>query len=207
MRFIRLFRLPLLLLALAVGGVALAAPANAGTPAPAGHQSHDWHPHSPAKVKVKGGSTSLTVDKATAAVLAENKVTVRAVYGAGGKAPTFRFPITGGSVDPRTAAGTITHSGGLKIAAGMKSVVVKDFTIDTRSGVLTARVAGTSTRIPLLKLDTSSAAISGSKGWLVVTGVRATLTSQAAAALNTTFGVSLFEAGLPIGTAAVYART
>jgi hypothetical protein len=37
--------------------------------------------------------------------------------------------------------------------------------------------------------------------------VRATLTAQAAAALNTTFHVSLFTKGLPIGTAAVYARS
>ncbi|MBN9113070.1 MAG: hypothetical protein J0I34_30335 [Pseudonocardia sp.] len=153
MRFVRLFRLPLLLLALAVGGLALAAPANAGTPAPAGHQSHDWHPPSPPTVKVKGGSTSLTVDKSTAAVLTKNKVTVTAVYGAGGKAPTFWFPITGGSVDPKTAAGTITHSGGLKIAAGK------------------------------------------------------TRTAEAAAALNSTFHVTLFTKGLSIGTAAVHART
>lgn len=207
MRFVRLFRLPLLLLALAVGGLALAAPANAGTPAPAGHQSHDWHPPSPPTVKVKGGSTSLTVDRSTAAVLTKNKVTVTAVHGAGGKAPTFWFPITGGSVDPKTAAGTITHSGGLKIAAGKKSVVVKDFTIDTKKGVLTARIAGTSTRIPLLTLDASKAKISSSKGRLVVTGVKATLTAEAAAALNSTFHVTLFSKGLSIGTAAVYART
>ncbi|WP_103382610.1 hypothetical protein [Pseudonocardia dioxanivorans] len=73
--------------------------------------------------------------------------------------------------------------------------------------MLTARVGGRSTRIPLLALDTSKAKISSSKGRLVVTGVRATLTAQAAAALNTTFHVSLFTKGLPIGTAAVYARS
>ncbi|ODT98839.1 MAG: hypothetical protein ABS81_26980 [Pseudonocardia sp. SCN 72-86] len=37
--------------------------------------------------------------------------------------------------------------------------------------------------------------------------MKATLTAEAAAALNKTFNVTLFAKGLSIGTAAVYART
>ena len=133
-------------------------------------------------------------------------VSVTPIAGAGASGTTFSFPITGGSVNGKTAAGTITHRGGLEFSAGKVSLSVQDFVVDTTRGVLTARVSGTSTRIPLLKLDASHAKISNNGCVLTVSNVRATLTSQAAAALNKTFKVSLFKAGLAIGTAKVSAR-
>lgn len=195
MRFARLLRLPLLMIALALGGLALAAPATA---APASH--------APSTVKVKGGSTTLSVDAGTVDVLTANHVSVTAIAGAKGKAPKFSFPITKGRVDPKTAAGTITHRGGLKFSVGRTKLDVQDFVVDTTNGVLTARVSGTQTRIPLLKLDTGQAKISTPHRRFVVADVRATLTAEAAAALNTTFHVTLFKAGLLIGTAKVDAK-
>ena len=83
---------------------------------------------------------------------------------------------------------------------------MQDFVIDTRKGVLTARVSGTKTRIPLLTLNLSNADIDKGSGKVVVGNVRATLTGPAAAALNKTFGVKLFKKGLKIGVAKVTAR-
>ena len=208
MRLARLLRLTLVMLALALGGLALATPASAAPsvaahPATAGSSGH----HATTKwVKIKGGHTSLTVASATAAVLKKNGVSVTPIKPASAKGATFSFPITGGHIDPKTAAGTIYHDGGLQFKAGKIKLGVEDFTVDTIKGVLTARVSGTHTRIPLLKLDASKARISSEHGYYVVSNVKASLTKEAAAALNKTFHVKLFKAGLPSGTAKVSAR-
>lgn len=192
MRLTRLLRLTLMMVVLAMGALAVASPAMAT-------ETHST-------VTIKGGRTSLTIAAGTAAVLTKNGVSVTAVKPARAHGATFSFPIKGGSVDPTNAAGTIRHSGGLQFRVGHTKLVVKDFVIDTTKGVLTARVGGTRTRIPLLKLDTSTAKISVKGSWVTVSGVGASLTAEAAAALNKTFGVSLFTAGLPIGTAKVSAH-
>ena len=194
MRLTHFLRSALLIVGLALGALALASPAMAA------------EAHSAGTVKVKGGQTSLTVAKGTAAVLSKNGVVLTPVKPATAHGATFSFPITGGSVNPKTAAGTISHSGGLRFRAGHTTLTVNDFVIDTTKGVLTARVADTQTRIPLLKLDTSKAKISADGGCLTIGGVQASLTAEAATALNKTFHVTLFTGGLPIGVAKVSAR-
>ena len=190
----RLIRLALLLLAVLATSLALATPALAGT-----------HEHGKT-VQLEGGSTTLTVDKGTLGVLVDNKVSVKPIRGASAKGRSFTFPITGGKVNSKTVAGTISHSGGLQFAAGGKKLGVQDFVIDTKRGVLTARVSGTKTRVSLLKLDLSGAHISRGSSKIVVSNVKATLTGEAAAALNKTFGVKLFKRGLTIGVAKVTAK-
>jgi Htaa len=191
----RALRMMLVVLAVGAASVAFTAPASA-------HTTH--HPSS-STVKVTGGKTVLTLDAGTAGVLTANGVKVAPIAGAYASGSGIAFPITGGKVTTK-AAGTITHRGGLKFTAGHVSLGVQDFVIDTRKGVLTARVSGTKTRIPLLKLDLGDASVKAGKGTLTVKHVRGTLTKEAAAALNKTFGVKLFKAGLPVGTAAVKAR-
>ncbi len=192
----RLIRFSLLLFTLIATSLALATPAFAT-------DSHHGHGKT---VELEGGSTTLTVDKGTLGVLVDNKVSVKPIRGASAKGRSFTFPITGGEVDAKTVAGKIEHSGGLQFAAGGKKLGVQDFVIDTKKGVLTARVSGTKTRVPLLKLNLSKAHIAKGSSKVVVSNVRATLTGEAAAALNKTFGVKLFKKGLPIGVAKVTAR-
>jgi hypothetical protein len=67
-------------------------------------------------------------------------------------------------------------------------------------------VSGTETRIPLLDLDLSDASIDRDDGRVVVSDVRATLTGDAAGALNKTFDTTLFSEGLKIGDAKVTAK-
>ncbi len=186
----------------AVTGAALATPA-AAAPAAAVAVAHARHDAAP--VALHGGRTVLQLDRGTAGVLADNGVSVAALDEARGAGTRFAFPIVGGSVVPATAAGEIEHVGGLEFTAGDVTLGVEDFVIDTVEGVLTARVTGTQTRVPLLDLDASDARIQDGRQRLVVRGVEATLTDEAAAALNTTFGVDLFAEGLPIGTATVRA--
>lgn len=124
------------------------------------------------------------------------------------------FPITGGAVDAATAAGQITHSGGLTLTAGKTQVAIENFIIDTTgsSPVLTGIAAvngGVAGAIPLFNLELPQGfkpPLKPVDGVLVnIKGVGVTLTSTAAATLNKVFNVTAFEAGLNIGTATVQA--
>ncbi len=191
----------------AVGAAGLAVPATAtAAPAPAiAITAPATDPHDDAAVDLVGGQTKLKLDPGTAQVLTDNGVSVSPIGDARAKGGKITFPITGGSVVPETVAGTIEHSGGLEFAAGDVSLGVEDFIIDTTAGVLTARVSGTDTRVPLLSLDASEASIEPGDNGVTVRNVQASLTAEAAAALNETFGVSLFTEGIPVGTAKVVA--
>jgi len=77
--------------------------------------------------------------------------------------------------------------------------------IDVDRGILTAKVAGTAQRIALLRLGAPESAKVGAER-IVLRGVEAKLTSQAAKALNEAFETDLFAGGLLIGEATVIAK-
>jgi hypothetical protein len=155
------------------------------------------------------GKTWLKIDKDTAAALSDAGVKVEATGTAEGptaKRPyTFAFPIVEGKVDKHPLGGKIVHSGGLSFSADSESVVVKRFVIDLDRGVLSAKVAGTGQRIALLKLGAPEGAKVGAER-IVLRGVDAKLTAQAAKALNEALDTDLFEGGLLIGEATVIAK-
>lgn len=151
-----------------------------------------------------GGATSLTLDPALATTLADNGVSVAPVDpAAAGEDGAISFPITGGELSQRGAH--ITHSGGVTFSAGEASLTATDFVVKVRGerGVLLATVGDAS--VPLLSLRLSDAEIGREGAATTIAGVQASLTKEAAAALNATFSVSLFTAGLPVGTVVVKA--
>lgn len=151
-----------------------------------------------------GGSTSLKLDPAVAAVLTDNGVAVAPVKPAKVKKGAIAFPITGGKLNPKTAAGTIRHSGGLSFAAGGKKLVTTKFTVKTGStNKLSGLVGGA--QVNLLNLDLSKAKLSKAGNAVKASNIKVTLTMTAAKALNSTFGVSLFKARMAIGTVVVVA--
>jgi hypothetical protein len=169
-----------------------------------------------ATVQLAGVKTTLTTDPATTKILVKRGIlpvpvrpaTVRPTWQSG-LALRYSFPITGGSVDADTLAGEIRHSGGLRFVniRNGKSLLLTSFTIDTVAGQLTAAVNGNpAVRVPILNLDLSTAEIAKPLPRVIVTGVGASLTSTAAAALNGTLGVSFFAEGIKLGTADVYAK-
>jgi hypothetical protein len=166
--------------------------------------------HGGTTTPVTGGKTLLKLNKGTAAALSDAGVEVEATGAAvdpTAKRPFFAFPIVGGKVDKDPLGGQIVHSGGLSFSAGSKSVVVKRFVIDLDRGVLTAEVAGAGQRIALLRLGAPEDGAKVGSEMLVLRGVKAKLTGQAATALNEAFDTDLFKAGLPIGEATVIAKT
>jgi hypothetical protein len=164
--------------------------------------------HNADAIALSGGRTWLKVDEGTAAALSDAGVKVEATGAAVGptaERPYFTFPIVGGKVDKDPLGGRIVHSGGLSFSADSESVVVKRFVIDVDRAVLTAKVAGTGQRIALLRLGAAEGAKVGA-GRIVLRGVDAKLTAQAAKALNEAFDTNLFEGGLLIGEATVIAK-
>lgn len=157
----------------------------------------------PTELTLNGEATSLTLDPATAGVLEDNMVMVAPVDPAAVEGGAIAFPITGGTVEAESLAGTIEHSGGLMFSAGGTDLEVTDFIIDTVAGTLTATVGGD--QVPLLNVDLSALQRSDDAGTIVLEGITTTLTAEAATALNDTFGVMLFEEGLSIGDVSVRA--
>jgi hypothetical protein len=154
-----------------------------------------------APVGVSGGVTNLHLDRATAAALGDLGLSVAPVGPAKASGTRVSFPVTGGAIDPATAAGRVTHSGGLAFSAGGTTVRVTNFIVrtDTKRPVLTAAVGNA--RVPLLALDLGDAKVlrrgpGGVGTWVV--RVETSLTGTAAGALNGAFGSHL-AAGTPIG--------
>ena len=165
-------------------------------------------------LQLKGVSTSVDLDPSTAAVLQQNKVTVSPVEPAtatmSGSTTTVSFPITEGyvSVYPQSQApvirGTFSHSGGLTFKAGGKSLTATDPVVNPGSSTATFTVGGKG--VKLLDLDGTNVKVSkDAQGQTVLEGVVAKLSSDAAAALNQTFGVSVFQQGIPLGTVRIAA--
>jgi hypothetical protein len=159
-------------------------------------------------IALKGGKTTLALYPATADALTSLGVSVTPVSEAKAGAAGISFPIQGGLINAKTLAGKITHSGGLTFAAGGTSVTVRDFTVrTTKPRVLTAWVDGLNVRVPLLNVNLKKAKIDLTKRHLTVTRIKTTLTKTAADALNATFNVTAFTAGLPIGKVTVSASS
>ena len=154
-------------------------------------------------LELNGEMTTLVLDAGTAKVLTDNKVKVAPVDPAAPDGDGIGFPITGGTVDSESLAGTIDHSGGLRFSAGGTELEVTDFVVDTEAGTLTATAGGA--EIPLLSLDLAGLQRSMEGGAIVASGITAALTADAAKALNDTFKVKLFEEGLAIGDVTVTA--
>ena len=159
----------------------------------------------PGQIAFTGGATSLALDPGAAQALASLGITAApAAPATANPDGSLAFPITGGKVDAKSLAGSITHSGGLTLAKGATAVTVSDFTIETAPAPkLTALLGGT--RFDLATLDLSAAKVATSGRAVTVGPVTAKLTKAAADGLNQAFGTTAFTEGLTIGAATVTA--
>ncbi len=127
---------------------------------------------------------------------------------------TVTFPITGGAIDAKNAAGQINHSGGLTLTAGSTTLAIESFTIDTTGSapvitgiaVLNGALVGRITLFDLKFPSGFKTPIHPIGGVFVnLANVAVTLDAGAAKTLNSIFGVTAFKGGLSIGTADVQA--
>jgi len=152
------------------------------------------------RASLAGGKTTLKVDHSVVRALQGAGVKLDVIAPGSARGVAVSFPVTGGSADPRTAAGTIRHRGGLRFRAGGKSLTLRNFTVRVgEQSVLTARVGGA--RVPIFRLSTRRAKVNARALTTRVRVVDAFLTQAAASALNQTFGTSMFARQMRIGTA------
>jgi hypothetical protein len=126
------------------------------------------------------GSTKLTINKGFNKKAKKAGIKITAIKPATLMGKKATFTVTGGSVEPTTGKGAITHSGGLKIKWGKKSVALKAFELNTTTKTLTAKVGGKS--IKLAKLGGVSSARLGFGNSIAAKNVK--LTGAGAKALN-----------------------
>ncbi len=111
----------------------------------------------------------------------------------------FHLPISGGSVNNASLAGTINTNGGIKFSgpAG-RSVSLTHFAINTQNGVVTTQVNGHS--VQLLQVTLSTASKSTSSNQANVSGLASTLARAGAVALNQDLAIAAFTPGVQLGT-------
>jgi hypothetical protein len=185
--FTRSHRARLVLLVCAIAAIALVPAASAKT--------------TTVKFK-KSGATTLKLDAGTASALTSLGITVGPVKPAKASSKGVAFPITGGSVNAKTLAGKIKHSGGLRFSKGSTVVELTDYTINIDKKPDLVATLGKS-RVSILSLDLSKLKNKSSGKKIKLSGIKASLTAGAAAALNGAFGTTAFTEGLVLGTASV----
>jgi hypothetical protein len=157
------------------------------------------------------GFTTVKLASATTDALTALGVTPSALPGSYLHHGRAYFPIFGGALDLETAVGEILHSGGLKFAKGEVKVTLSGFSIDTTDGAVLTGLAAVNGdvvgRIPLFDVVLPAGitlplpAPEGRR--FELEGAMLKLRPEAAAALNASFSVTAFAAGLEIGTAKI----
>lgn len=151
------------------------------------------------------GATTLKLDSGTAGALTSLGISVAPVSPASASSKGVKFPITGGKVNSKTLAGNIKHSGGLRFSKGSTVVDLTKYTINIdKKPDLVASVGGK--RVSILSLDLSKLKNSSKGKNIKLSGIKASLTSDAAGALNQAFATTAFTEGLVLGTASVNAK-
>jgi hypothetical protein len=190
-------------LLIAVGGSAIAAqPQSPGSKGKSGLKS--------GVNKVKGGTTTLTVDPTYGTAVASAGITIDTVAPATSPVVgTYVFPITGGrlvyhktkkpgskSKSKKQLSGFVKHSGGIMLTKGTTTATLSDLRVNVsanRTGRVDATLGTGSLKLPPL----SKVALDSTNKKITAT---VTLTAEAVNAINATFGTT-FPPGVVLGTA------
>jgi len=97
------------------------------------------------------GTTSITLNKGLFKKLKKNGVKVLKVSPATLKNRTVGLPVSGGSLDPTTGAGTVEQSGGMKFKRGKKTAAINTLVLESATSSLKAKVAGKSMKLASVK--------------------------------------------------------
>jgi hypothetical protein len=140
---------------------------------------------------VGSGSTTITLKKSVVNAWKKQGVKIKTIKPTSLKGTKATFTVTGGSLDPTTGAGTVTHSGGLKFKVGKRSATVKALVIDTTKKSVTAKVAGK--KMKMATIVGASFVRNGFGVNLTVKGLK--LTKPAANQLNKKLGFTAKKKG------------
>jgi hypothetical protein len=155
-------------------------------------------------VRLDGVRTTLTTDPATTTLLFTAGIIPLPVSPTSivptADAARYVFPVTGGAVNAKSLAGSITHSGGILLAErtktnGWKSLSLTKFTIVISKAPHISAVVNGGKRLTIATLDLSKAKIArvskDGRTYVSVAGVTVDLNATAVGAINSTFGTAL----------------
>lgn len=155
------------------------------------------------KLRIESGTTTLALDPNTSKAFAANGVRVGVVAPSTMTASGITFPVSGGSLNAKTLAGTITHGGGLTLTKGGTSASLTRPNVGLGKRSSFSVVVGSFGRQPVANVDLSGATITpqltATRGSITVTGAAVRLTPAAASLLGAQFGVQL-PPNTPLGT-------
>lgn len=97
------------------------------------------------------GTTSITLNKGFSKKLKKNGVKVLKVSPATVKNRKVTLPVSGGSLDPTTGAGTVEHSGAIKFKRGKRTAKVNTLVLESATSSLKAKVAGKNMKLASVK--------------------------------------------------------
>jgi hypothetical protein len=155
------------------------------------------------EVIFRGGTTELALDGGTLTALGALGVSPGIIAPATLAGTTASFPITGGKVNARTLAGSITHSGGISLTAGATRVELTNFDIQVPKLLL--QVNGGSPA-PAVDLDASDAQVRVAGRNVTARNVVVKLNAAGASALSGAFGTTVPEVTLGVATVKGQAR-
>ena len=165
-------------------------------------------------VRLKGGSTALTLDPVAAANLKSMNIAMSGVAPAATAGTLLTFPVASGTVKvkgTKVLSGSIVHLGGLAMTqvnpatgAQLQVALSRPTVVFGALPSFTGALQGLAVPIATLKIKGTAAKLSRTS--LKVGGVVARLTPTAASAMNATFSVTGFKAGDPVGTAVLTAK-
>jgi hypothetical protein len=97
------------------------------------------------------GTTRITLNKGLFKKLKKSGVKVQKINPATVKKRKVTLPVSGGSLDPLTGAGSIEHNGGIKFKRGKKTAKVTVLVLETSTNSLKAKVAGKKMKLASVK--------------------------------------------------------
>jgi hypothetical protein len=97
------------------------------------------------------GTTTITLNKGFYKKLKKAGVKVQKLSPATVKKRKVTLPVSGGSLDPLSGAGSIEHSGGIKFKHGKKTAQVNTIVLETTTASLKAKVAGKTMKLASVK--------------------------------------------------------
>ena len=99
---------------------------------------------------ISSGTTTLTINSGFNNKAKKAGVKIAPVKPSKIKGTKATFAATGGEIEAATGSGSVTHSGGLKITWGKKSVTLKSLTLSSKTKSLSAKVGGKTVKLATL---------------------------------------------------------
>ena len=99
---------------------------------------------------ISSGTTTLTINSSFNKSAKNAGIKIAAVKPSKIKGTKATFAVTGGEIEAASGSGSVSHSGGLKITWGKKSVTLKSLTLSSKTKSLSAKIGGKTVKLATL---------------------------------------------------------